>query len=68
MLPAIVCGIAKVGRAGQLLAKFFFLRKLTRPRGLFLERPGIFSGPESCFVFVVFAFKINASIILKIIQ
>ena len=29
---------------------------------------GNFSGPESCFVFVVFAFKIKVSIILKIIQ
>ena len=30
--------------------------------------PGNFLGPESCFVFVVFAFKIKAFIILKIIQ
>ena len=30
--------------------------------------PGNFLGPESCFVFVVFAFKIKALIILKIIQ
>ena len=29
---------------------------------------GYFLGPESCFVFVVFAFKIKALIILKIIQ
>ena len=29
---------------------------------------GNFLGPESCFVFVVFAFKIKALIILKIIQ
>ena len=35
---------------------------------LFLECPGNFLGPESCFVFVVFAFKIKVSIILKIIQ
>ena len=27
-----------------------------------------YSGPESCFVFVVFAFKIKVSIILKIVQ
>ena len=29
---------------------------------------GNFSGPESCFVFAVFAFKIKPSIILKIIE
>ena len=39
-----------------------------RLRGLFLESPVNFSGPESCFVFAVFAFKIKASIILKIIE
>ena len=39
-----------------------------RTRGLFLESPGNFSGQESCSVFVVFAFKIKASIILTIIQ
>ena len=33
--------------------------------GLFLQSPGNFSGPESCFVF---AFKIKVSIILKITQ
>ena len=33
--------------------------------GLFLERPDNFSGPESCFLFNAFAFKINVSIILK---
>ena len=27
--------------------------------------PGKFSGPESCFVFVLFAFNIKVSIILK---
>ena len=37
-------------------------------RGMFLESPGNFSGPESCSVFVVFAFKIKVSMILKIIQ
>ena len=36
--------------------------------GPFLESPGNFSGRESCFVFVVFAFKIKASIVLKIIE
>ena len=36
--------------------------------GLFLESPANFSGPESCFLFVVFAFKFKVSIILKIIQ
>ena len=33
--------------------------------GLFLERPGNFSGPESCFVFAAFTFKFKVSIILK---
>ena len=37
-------------------------------RGLFLESPGNFSGPESCFVFAVFAFKFKLSKILKLIQ
>ena len=37
------------------------------PRGLFPESPGNFSGPERFFfVFVVFAFKIEVSMILKI--
>ena len=34
--------------------------------GLFLESPDNFSGPESCFLFAAFAFRINVSIILKI--
>ena len=37
-------------------------------RGLFLERSGNFSGPESYFVFTVFTFRIKISIILKMIQ
>ena len=32
----------------------------------FLESPGNYSGPESCFVFVAFTFKIKVLIILKI--
>ena len=28
-------------------------------RGWFLESPGNFSGPKSCFIFAVFAFKIK---------
>ena len=36
--------------------------------GLFLESPNNFSGPKSCFMFAVFAFKIKVSIILKMIQ
>ena len=36
--------------------------------GLFFESPTNFSGPEGCFLFVVFAFKIKVLIILKIIQ
>ena len=34
--------------------------------GVFLESPGNYSGPESCFVFVAFTFKIKVLIILKI--
>ena len=33
--------------------------------GLFLESPGNFLSPESCFLFAAFTFKINVSIILK---
>ena len=34
----------------------------------FLESPDNFSGPKSCFMFAVFAFKIKVSIILKTIE
>ena len=34
--------------------------------GLFLESTDNFLGPESCFLFAAFTFKINVSIILKI--
>ena len=34
-------------------------------RGLFLKGPGNFLGPESCSVFVVFAYKIKVSIIFE---
>ena len=37
-------------------------------RGPFLESPDNFSGPKSCFMFPVFAFKIKVSIILKMIK
>ena len=36
--------------------------------GPFLETPDNFSGPKSCFMFALFAFKIKVSIILKTIQ
>ena len=36
--------------------------------GPFLEGPDNHSGPKSCFMFVVFAFKIKVSIILQVIQ
>ena len=36
-----------------------------RDRDPFLESPYNFSGPKSCFMFAVFAFKITVSIILK---
>ena len=41
---------------------------LKRVWGPFLESPDNFSGPKSCFMFAVFAFKIKVSIILKTIQ
>ena len=41
------------------------MSSFSRCCGLFLESPGIFSGPETFFVF---AFKIKNLIILKIIQ
>ena len=34
----------------------------------FLESPGNFSGPENCFMFAMFTFKIKVSIILKMKQ
>ena len=34
----------------------------------FLESPGNFSGPESCLMFAVFAFKIKVSTTLKMIR
>ena len=37
-------------------------------RGPFLDSLGNFSGPETRFVFAVFAFTIKVSIILKMIQ
>ena len=40
----------------------------TRARGPFLESADNFSGPKSCFMFAVFAFKIKVLVILKIIQ
>ena len=38
------------------------------PWSPFLESPRNCSGPETCFVFVMFAFKMKVLIILKIIQ
>ena len=38
--------------------EFYLRRTYTKPTwGVFLESSGNFSGPESCFVFVVFAFS-----------
>ena len=42
-----------------------YLKRVWDP---FLESPDNFSGPKSCFMFAVFAFKIKVSIILKTIQ
>ena len=49
---------------------FFFLswRLETRLVTTWHESRDNFSAPESCFVFIVFAFKIKVSIILKIMQ
>ena len=37
-------------------------------QGPFVESPGNFSVPESCFMFPGFAFNIKASIILKMVK
>ena len=50
----------------RTIPPFFFFNHGTC--SLFLESPGNFSDPESCFVFAVFTFKIKASIIMKRIQ
>ena len=39
-----------------------------RTRGSFLESPGNFSCPKSCFMFTVFACKIKVSVIWNMIQ
>ena len=39
-----------------------------RTRGPFLESPDTFSCPQSCFVFVVFSFKVKVTISLRMIQ
>ena len=44
------------------------LTSACKPWCLFLESPGNVSGPESCFLFVVFVFKIKVEIVLKIVQ
>ena len=46
----------------------FYINSTVLSGGLFLERPGDFSGPESCFVLAMFTFKIKVSIILKMIH
>ena len=50
--------------SGSLRQLLFCLLRLPTG-GLFLESPGNFSGPERCFVLVVFAFKIKVSIMFK---
>ena len=52
------------------LDSFFRLFRVVKngARGLFLDRSGNFSGPESYFVCTVFTFKIKVWIILKMIQ
>jgi len=47
---------------------FLFWRLETRLVATWHESRDNFSGPESCFVFIVFAFKIKVLIILKIMQ
>jgi len=37
----------------------FYINSMVLSRGQFLKRPGDFSGPESCFVFAMFTFKIK---------
>ena len=48
-----------------LLISFIFLFDFRDP---FLQSPDYFLGLKSCFMFVVFQFKIKVSIILKMIQ
>ena len=50
------------------LTTYLFCPTEKVPWGPFLESPGNFSGPKTCFLFVVFLFKVQISIILKIIE
>ena len=47
---------------------YWLLSSGLRARGPYLESPGNFSGPESCFMFAVFAIKIKVLIILKMVK
>ena len=44
-----------------LLIKKGTLKKTIATRGPFLESPDNFSGPKTCFMFVMFAFNIKVS-------
>ena len=56
---------AREKRPGDEVASF---EKKTGSRGPFLENPDNFSGPESCFVFVVLAAKIKVKLLLRMIH
>ena len=59
----------QVSEESVIVKKYeFYINSTVLSRGLFLERPGDFSGPESGFVFAMFTFRIKVSIILKMIQ
>ena len=66
-----LCQIVLCYRLGQFsqFSGFFWTVDLGKCRSLFLESPGYFSGPKSCFVLALFGFKFKISlIILKMIQ
>ena len=59
----------QVSEGSVIVKKYeFYINSTVLSGGLFLERPGDFSGPESCFVLAMFTFKIKVSIILKMIH
>ena len=63
--PTHPCG-AREREPGHEVEPCF--EKKTGSRGPFLENPDNFSGPESCFVFVVLAAKIKVRLLLRMIH
>ena len=65
--------ISVVTTGSAFCPKLYKTREISRSPawsawGLFLESPGNFSCPKSCFMFAVFPLKIEVSKILKMIQ